>query len=299
MKKTKEEKNKIVAIVGPTASGKSAWAKIFAQEFGGKVISVDSRQVYRGMDIGTAKDKTFSQDMIDVADPSHTFTVAEFSGAVNNLINQYLQAKQLPILAGGTGLYLNAIIYGYVLPNLKNESLKIRQELAKLSESELFEKLKQLDPVSAEKIDPKNLRRVIRALEVTILSEKPFSELQKKLKPKFKTLLIGIEIPREKLYAKIDSRVDEQIKEGLIEEVRKLLSKFPADLPAFNTIGYKEIIDYIKNKIPLKEAIDQIKFHTHDYVRRQMTWFRKNPDIKWVKNIEEARVLIKKFLKNA
>lgn len=288
--------NKVVAIVGPTGSGKTEWAKILAAKFSGKVISVDSRQIYKGMDIGTAKDKSFSQAMIDLVEPSAKFTLSDYQKQANGLINQYLQMKTLPILAGGTGLYLDAVIYGYVIPKLNEESLKLRKSLEKLSPEELIKKLKAIDPESAEKIDPKNLRRIIRALEVSMLSKLPFSTQQQKRKPQFETLIIGIDVPRETLYAKIDARVEQMIKEGLVEEVRKLFERYPADLPALNTIGYKEIIDYFKGRMDLKEAKEKIKLNTHDYVRRQDTWFRRNKDIKWVKSIAEAEKLVQKFL---
>lgn len=289
--------DKIIAIVGPTGSGKTSWAKVLAGKFNGKVISVDSRQIYRGFNIGTGKDNSFSQDLIDVVNPDEKYSVAQFQQAASNLINQYLHMKSLPILVGGTGLYLESVLYGYVLPELKEESEKLRQSLEKLSESELFERLKKIDPKAALKIDPKNKRRIIRALEVSTLSGKPFSSQQKKRKPLFDTLIIGIKTDRETLYSKIDARIDQMIKDGLVEEVRSLTSKYRKDLMAFNTIGYKEIIDYLNDKQTLKEAIDKIKFNTHAYVRRQDTWFKRDKNIKWVNSIDQAEKAVKKFLK--
>ncbi len=304
------KKNKVIAIVGPTGSGKTAWAKILAKKFNGQVISADSRQIYRGMDIGTGKDKSFEQELVDIATPDKIFSVKDYQEAANKLINQYLGMKALPMLVGGTGLYLEAVLYGYVIPGLKMESFELRKKLEKLSDSELLEKLKKIDPKSAIKIDPKNRRRLIRALEVSILSKKPFSSQQQKRKPKFNALIIGIDTDRETLYAKIDARIEQMIKVGLVEEVRDLTKKYPKDLPALNTIGYKEIVDYISaNEIPrqaklghlqgkqsLKEAVQKIKFNTHAYVRRQETWFRRDKNIKWVKNISQAERLIKRFL---
>jgi len=289
--------NKIVAIVGATGSGKTEWAKDLAQKFGGRVISVDSRQIYKGLDIGTAKDKSFPQDLIDIVEPAANFTLADYQKMATNLINQYLRAKTLPILAGGTGLYLDAVIYGYVIPELKAESEKIRLNLEKLTDAELYHKLQELDPDSAEKIDPRNKRRVIRALEYFLLNERPFSQQQKKKLPAFKTLVIGIQKPRETLYAKVDARVEKMIKDGLIEEVRHLIKKYPTDLPALNTIGYKEIIDYLQGRIDLPTAKEKIKFNTHAYIRRQETWFRRDKNIKWVKTLPEAEKMVKRFLK--
>lgn len=290
-------KNKVLAIVGPTGSGKTAWAKKIATNFGGKIISVDSRQIYMGMDVGTAKDKDFPQAMIDIVEPGQNFSLSEYQKQANDLIKEYINIDALPILVGGTGLYLDAVVYGYEIPELKKESEAVRRDLEKLSESELINKLQELDPDSAEKIDPKNIRRVIRALEYTLLNDKPFSTQQKKKKPLFKTLIIGIDVPRETLYAKVDARVEQMIKEGLVEEVRNLIKKYPTDVTAFNTIGYKEIIDYLQGRVDLPTAKEKIKTNTHAYIRKQDTWFRRNEDICWVKDFAEAEKLIAKFLK--
>lgn len=288
---------KVIALVGPTGSGKTEWVKRLAKKFQAKVISADSRQVYKGMNIGTGKDKSFPQDLIDIITPEKTFSVGVYQKMANKLINQYLGMKALPMLAGGTGLYLEAVLYGYVLPELKKESLKLRKKLENLSDSDLLEKLRDLDPDSALKIDPKNRRRIIRALEVSMLAERPFSQFQKKMKPKFKSLIIGIDVPRDTLYSRIDARIEEMIKEGLVEEVRSLLKKYRSDLPAFNTIGYKEIVDYLNDRQTLKEAIQKIKFNTHAYARRQLTWFRRDKNIKWVSSYKQAEKLVEKFLK--
>lgn len=293
----KKIKNKVLAIVGPTGSGKTAWAKKLANKYFGKVISADSRQVYIGMDIGTGKDKTFPQDLIDILTCDKIYTVADFQKDANFLIEKYNKENKLPIITGGTGLYVNALFFGYDIPNLNEESLKLRNKLEKLSLNSLLEKLKIADPLSAQKIDPKNKRRLIRALEVTLLSKQPFSKLQKKQKPKYNTLIIGIDIDRETLYAKVDARVEQMIKDGLVEEVRELAKKYPSDLPALNTIGYREIVEYIKSKTTLKEAIQKIKYNTHDYIRRQITWFRKNKDIVWVRSYDQAEKRIQRFLK--
>lgn len=288
---------KVIAIVGPTGSGKTEWARVLAQKFNGRVISIDSRQIYKGLDIGTAKDKSFPQELIDIVEPAQTFSVAEYQKAATDLINLYLDTKQLPVLAGGTGLYLEAVVEGYVIPELKEESAKIRLELEKLTDAELFHQLQELDPDSAEKIDPRNIRRVIRAVEYNLLNERPFSKQQRKKKPNFKTLIIGINAPRETLFAKCDARVEKMIKDGLVEEVRNLIKKYPTDLPSLNSIGYKEIIDYLQGRLTLPEAKQKIKTNTHAYIRKQDTWFRRNKKIRWVKTIDQAEKLVKRFLK--
>ena len=292
-----KKNNKIIAIVGPTGSGKTAWAKIIAKKFSGKIISVDSRQIYKGMDIGTAKDKSFPQDLIDIINPDQPYSVADYQKAASGLINQYLISKSLPVLVGGTGLYMEAVLYGFLLPELKEDSLKVRATLEKLTDAELYKKLQELDFEASNKIDPRNKRRVIRALEVTMLSGKPFSAQQKKRQPLFNTLVIGIKTDRDMLYSKIDARVEQMIKDGLVEEVRQLIKNYRQDLPSLNTIGYREIIEYLNKKQTLKEAIEKIKNNTHAYVRRQETWFSRDKNIKWVADIEAAEKLVKNFLK--
>ena len=288
---------RLVAVVGPTGSGKTEWTKKLAQKFNAKVISADSRQIYKGMDIGTGKDKTFEQEMIDIIEPDKSYSIADYKKQTEDLINQYLAMNCLPMISGGSMLYVDSVLNNYVIPPLQHESHKIREQLEKLKDSELLSKLKELDEVSANKIDLHNRRRIIRAIEVSLLTKIPFSKQFKKLKPKFKVIIIGIKIDRETLYSKIDARVDKMIKDGLVEEVRNLLKKYSRhDLPAFNTIGYKEIIDYLKGRVTLKEAIAKIKTNTHDYVRRQETWFRRNKDIKWVSKYEQAEKLVEKFL---
>jgi len=297
--KINPQNRKLVAIVGATASGKTVWAKNIARMFNGQIISVDSRQIYKGMDIGTAKDKTFPQDMIDIVEPNQTFTLADYQNMVGDLIEKYFSEGITPVLAGGTGLYLDAVIYGYQIPDFSQDSLKIRAELEKNSDEELHQKLVELDSWSAQRIDPKNRRRVIRAIEVSIITSKPYSEQLVKRKPNYDVLIVGIDASRETLYAKIDARVERMVKDGLVEEVRGLLEKYASDLPSLNTIGYKEIIDYLQGRITIREAIQRIQFNTHAYVRRQITWFKRDPNIKWVKNIEEAEKLIERFLKKA
>jgi tRNA dimethylallyltransferase len=293
----KKTNKKVIAIVGPTGSGKSSWAKTISKKYDAKIISVDSRQIYKGMDIGTGKDKSFHQDLIDVVSPDETYSVAKFQKSAHGLINQYMIANNFPILVGGTGLYLESVLYGYVLPELKNNGLKIRYSLEKLTDNELLEKLKKIDPRAYINIDHNNRRRIIRAIEVSLITGKPFSSQKRKRKPLFDVLILGIKTDRDTLYSKIDARVEQMIKDGLVEEVRELVSKYGKNKEALNTIGYKEIIDYLDGKITLKEAIEKIKTNTHAYVRRQETWFRRDKNIKWISTVSEAEKEINKFLK--
>ena len=290
-------KNKVIVLIGPTGSGKTAWAKILAQKFSGKIISADSRQIYRGLDIGTGKDKRYPQALIDIINPGKSYSVAQFKKDAEALINQYLAMKALPMIVGGTGLYIDALIYGYIIPDLKKDSLVFRQKLEKLSDDKLLDKLKIYDSVTYKKIDPKNRRRLIRALEVSMLSKLPFSRLQKKQKSQYEYLILGIKTERDTLYAKIDARIDQMIKDGLVEEVRILIKKYGRNITTFNTIGYKEIIDYLDKRQTLSEAVQKIKFNTHAYVRRQDTWFRKDKNINWISDIHDAEKMIQKFVK--
>lgn len=291
-----EKRKKVIAIVGPTGSGKTDWAKFLVKKFNGRIISADSRQVYKELEIGTAKDRTVKQDLIDIVSLGQVFTLAQYQKEAISAIKKCFEENVAPFLVGGTGLYLDAVLYGYEIPNIKKQSEKIRSELEKISTVDLLSQLGQVDPVFAQKVDPHNKRRIIRALEYFLLNKKPFSENKKKKKTFFDFLIIGIEMPRETLYAKVDARVEQMIKDGLVEEVRSLIKKYPKDMPAFNTIGYKEIIDYLSGKGDLASAKEKIKFNTHAYIRRQETWFRHNKDIKWVKTLEEAEKKIKRFL---
>jgi tRNA dimethylallyltransferase len=288
---------KILVIVGPTASGKTSLAKKIAKNFNCELISADSRQIYKEMDIGTAKDKSAEQFLIDIIEPDKQFSVAEFQEMATKKIKEIIARGHLPIIVGGTGLYIDALIYGYILPPIKKESIELRQKLEKLSTEQLIKKLKKIDPESADKIDTKNKRRIFRALEVSILNQRPFSKLKKKTKSPFDFLTIGIDVARKKLYQKIDQRVDEMVKNGLVGEVKSISGKYGKNAYGLNTICYKEIIEYLDGKIGLEEAIQKIKNNTHSYARRQLTWFRKNKDINWIRNFAQTKILIEKFLK--
>lgn len=292
---------KVIALVGPTASGKTSLAIKLAKKFGGEIICVDSRTVYKGMDIGTAKPTQKEQSeiphyMLDIATPDYALTVSKFKNIVVELIDEIVSRGKTPFLVGGSGLYMDAIVYGYEMPPEGNPALRL--QLEKLSNEELVEKLEKLDPKCAEKIDQKNKRRLIRAVEVCMLTGKPFSEQKNKKTPDYKTLYLGIDIPKEKLVPKISLRIDEMIHRGLVDEARILMSQYRFDLPAMSSVGYQEIIRYLKGNISLKEAIDEIKKNTVDYARRQITWFNKNKDIIWITNYSDAEEKIESFLGN-
>ncbi|PIP21353.1 MAG: tRNA (adenosine(37)-N6)-dimethylallyltransferase MiaA [Candidatus Nealsonbacteria bacterium CG23_combo_of_CG06-09_8_20_14_all_40_13] len=301
MKDTNQKKRangtpKIVAIVGPTASDKTKLAIALAKKFNGELISADSRQIFKGMDIGTNKDKSYPQHLIDIVNPDEEFSVAQFQKMAYKLIGEILKRGKLPILVGGTGLYIDAVLYGYSIPPKTKESARLRQELERQDAQALWRKLQKLDSKSAVKIGPHNKRRIVRALEVTLLQKMPFSQLQNKRQVPFQALIIGINIPRVTLYQAIGDRVDAMIARGLVGETEKLAKKYSFDLPSMSSIGYKEIGQYLQKQISLKQAIDEIKQKTRNFARRQLTWFRRNKEIVWIENAEQAIDAVAYFL---
>jgi len=292
---------KLIVILGPTASGKSGLGIDLARKFRGEIISADSRQIYRGMNIGTAKIskremREVRHYMIDLVKPSETLTLAEYKDKAIEVINNISRRGKVPFLVGGTGLYISAIVDNWLIPKVK-PSKKLRRELEAKSNKWLFSRLKKLDPATAVRIDQKNKRRLVRAVEVCLSAKGSFSELRKKGEPLFETLLIGLDLPRQKLYKRIGERVDEMLEGGLVREVKGLLKKgYGPNLPAMSGIGYKQIGLYLKHKISLEEAVNLIKRDTRRYAKRQMTWFGWDSRIHWVKSGTEAKKHIKKFI---
>ncbi len=305
---------KIITIVGPTASGKTALSIVLAQKFSGEIISVDSRQIYKDMDIGTAKiegeTKVDENGQVyvlaegiphyglDLIDSSEIFSVAEFKDYTLKRIAEILQRGHVPFLVGGTGFYTQAIVENLLIPQLA-PNLALREKLEKKDLAELVNQLKELDAVSADKIDLKNKRRVARALEVVLSTGKSFAGNWQKGEKQFEVLSLGITQPREILYQRIDDRVEEQIKQGLIEETKKIVEKWHKwSLPSMTGIGYKEIGMFLRGEVSLERAKELIKFRTHDYARRQLTWFKKDKNIHWVTEQFAAERLVQNFLKN-
>lgn len=304
---------KLIAVLGPTASGKTALGIELAKKFQGEIISADSRQIYKYMDIGTAKEPgEMKKDEngrpyllaggirhygIDLVDPGQTYTAAEFKQYALEVVEEILKRRHLPMLVGGTGFYVRAIIENLDIPKVAPNK-KLRQSFEEKSLEDLVKLLKDVDPQSAKKVDLKNKRRVLRALEVAILTGQSFTQQQKKGPKLFDVLEIGLEIDRAKLYERIDKRVEQQFKDGLVEETQKLVNrKYKWELPSMSGIGYKEAGQYLRGEIGLDRAKDLIKFRTHDYARRQLIWFRKDKKINWIKISAEADKLAKKFLK--
>ena len=292
--------NKLIVILGPTASGKTDLAVFLAKKLKSEVVSADSRQIYKEMDIGTAKVTKKEMTgvphyLIDIIPPNKTFTLAQYKIRTIKIIKDIQRRGKTPFLVGGTGLYIKAVVENLQIPKVAPNPA-LREKLEKKTNEELLKDLAKLDPQAAETIDRKNKRRLVRALEVCILSGKPFSALKIKGKPMFEVLQLGISVPRKTLYRRINQRVERQIKDGLIDEVKNLSRKYGWNLPSLSGIGYKEFKPYFEEKITLREAKKNLKQNTRQYARRQMTWFRKDKSIQWIKNAKEANRLIKKFL---
>ena len=283
--------NQIVAIVGPTAVGKSELALSLARTFDGEIINSDSRQVYRYMDIGTAKPSleeraSIPHHLIDIVEPSETFSLAIFQQLAFKAIEDILQRGKLPLLVGGSGLYVWAVIEGWHVPHVPpNHHFRhlMEEKAAREKGDSLYLRLQEIDPQAAEKIDPRNTRRVIRALEVYEQTSIPFSQLQQKRPPFFDTLILGLTTRRDRLYCRIDDRVDRMMEQGLITEVRSLVDRgYGFDLPAMSTVGYRQIGHLLQERIDLSTAIQQTKSHSHRLARHQYAWFRLNDArIRW------------------
>jgi tRNA dimethylallyltransferase len=280
--------NKLVAIIGPTGVGKTRLVIQLAQKFNGEIINADSRQIYRFMDIGTAKPTKEEQalvphHLIDIVNPDEDFSLATYQQLAYKAISDIQGRGKLPFLVGGTGQYVWAVLEGWLVPKVPPD-IEFRRNLeqkAKSNASELYQELNRLDPVAAEKIDPQNVRRVIRALEVN--RQKPFSQSKGKVTPPFESSIIGLTMERKKLYQHVDARVDEMIRQGFIDEVKKLIEMgYSLTLPAMSSIGYREIGQYVHGKMTLEEAVYKIKTGTHRFIRHQYAWFRlKDERIRW------------------
>lgn len=284
---------KIIAIVGATASGKTALAVELAKELSGEVVSCDSMQIYKGMDIGTAKPTSeekceIPHHMIDILAPQNRFSVADFVKLARETIGDIQSRGKVPILAGGTGLYMDSVLFNIEFLDFECDGIfkaKMEELLKLKGKTALHDELKKRDIEAAEKIHPNNTRRVMRAIEVCEATGKTFSEVSREAKktPLYDALVLGLDVGREKLYEKIDKRVDIMIEDGLLDEVKALKkSGIKRDTTAIQAIGYKELYDYFDGLCSLNEAIDKIKQESRRYAKRQLTWFKRNKDINWI-----------------
>lgn len=290
--------NSLVVLLGQTAVGKTALSLKLAKAFNGDIISADSRLFYRGMDIGTAKPTTAEQaqvphHLIDLCSPDETMTLGEFQRRAYQTIDYVLANGRLPILVGGTGQYVKAVVEGWGIPEVPPQP-RLRTTLAQLGGPELARWLAVLDPEAAQKHDPRNVRRVIRALEVTLVSGRPISELQRKTPPPYRICQIGLSRPREALYARIDARVDQMMATGLLAELTQLRDLgYGRSLPSMSGLGYRQLWAYLDGEMSLDEAVERIKFETHRFARHQANWFSKtDPAITWFEMNDDVETAV-------
>jgi tRNA dimethylallyltransferase len=288
-----DKKTVLLVIIGPTAVGKTEIALEVAKRLEAEIVSADSMQIYRYMDIGTAKPTKKEQMavrhyMIDIINPDEDFSVADFQHMANKCINSIGECGKIPILTGGTGLYVNSMCYNYSFSEIdKDENL--RQELyrqaKKYGKMYLYNKLEKYDPVAAKKIHPNNLRRVIRALEVCISTGKPFSYYEEKTKLQanpYDLIMIGLTRPRDELYQRINKRVELMAERGLVQEVKMLLEMgYSKKLNSMQALGYRQIIDFLDGNVTKEEALYLIARDTRRYAKRQYTWFLRDKNIIW------------------
>jgi tRNA dimethylallyltransferase len=288
----------LIIIAGPTASGKSSLALQVAKHFSTEILSADSRQFYKKLNIGTAKPsaaelQTVRHHFIDSLDPEETYNVFDYEQDALKVLEKIFSVRDVAVMAGGSGLYIRAICEGIDESPGSNED--IRKDLIKLQQSHglvaLQGLLKQHDPEYYAVVDLKNSRRLIRALEVCIGTGKKYSDMRtaRTVKRDFRIIRIGLRPDRKELYGRIDARVDEMIEQGLVEEARSLMGF--KHLNSLNTVGYKELFPHFEGRITLEEAIDQIKQNTRNYAKRQMTWFRKDKDIHWFDTTDPQRII--------
>ena len=274
-------KNKVIAVVGPTASGKTKFAVELAQKIDGEIISADSRLVYKGFDIGTAKPSIEERGgiphyMIDIAEPEEDYSAGLYANEAKKVINDIRSRGKIPIVAGGTGLYINILLMNYDLPKVEPD-YELREQLR--AQEDLSGILAAIDPAAAQNIDKNDRKKLIRAIEIVKKTGRPLA--QKINNPEYDVEWIGLNYPREVLYERINMRVDEMINSGLVDETKKLLQKHGRIPNLLYTIGYQEVIQYLDGEFTLEEAVDKLKQNTRRYAKRQLTWFRKNPEIKW------------------
>ena len=278
-------KPKVIAVVGPTASGKTAMAIELAKKMNGEVVSADSRLVYRGFNIAAAKPtieerQGIPHHMIDIVEPEYDYSVGDYYKDAKKVISEILSRNKTPIIAGGTGLYFRILLENYNLPEAKTD-YELRKELELKEKEELLAELKNEDSITFERVKDSNKRRIIRALELIKTLGKPLSKIDMRKEPEFDVDWRMPEIvSREWLYDRINKRVDIMLKEGIVEETKNLIAKHGRIKNIVDTIGYKEIIEYIDGNMSLDEALDKLKQHSRNYAKRQLTWFRKNPALK-------------------
>ena len=299
----------VIAIVGPTASGKTAVSIELAKKISGEIINGDAMQVYKGLDIGTAKITQeemagIPHHLFDIKEPTEPFSVAEYQTEVRKWIKDIQERGKMPIIVGGTGLYVQSVLFDFRFTEEASNLLirnRLEKELSDYGSEQLYQKLIAVDPIGAEKIHPNNHRRIIRALEIIEVTGKTKDEHEEDVgkQPLYNHLILGLEVDRERLYKRIDQRVDLMIEQGLLEEAKKLWLDGVRNVQSVQAIGYKEIYQYIEGERTLDESVELIKKNTRNYAKRQMTYFRNKLDISWIdtnlKTEEEFMRILKDF----
>jgi len=286
-----DSKQKLLVIIGPTAVGKTKLSIEMAKRYNGEIISGDSMQIYRGMDIGTAKITMNEMEgiphyLIDIKEPSENFSVAEFQHLVRDRISEIAKKGKLPIIVGGTGLYIQSVIYDYQFSDVPGDEsfrLMLEERAKEIGNEALYKELLAVDQESAAQIHPNNVRRVIRALEIYHLTGKTMKDIQSTQQRDllFNTALVGLTMERENLYSRINTRVDLMMNEGLVAEVKSLYQQGLRDCQSIQAIGYKEIYDYLDDRVTLDEAVENLKQNSRRYAKRQLTWFRNKMEVQW------------------
>ncbi len=303
---------RLIAIIGPTGIGKSRLALHLAAVFQGEIVSADSRQVYRYMDIGTAKPtpqelSLIPHHLIDILNPDEGFSLAQYLELADQAIEDIFRRHKMPFLVGGTGLYIKAVLEGWQVPRVSPDRefrYNMEKKASEGSVDELYEELVTADPDAAAKIDRRNVRRVIRALEVRAGAGKAFPRLRRKNPPDFAPLIIGLTTDRVELYRMVDLRVDEMLERGLVREVENLYKMgYKPDLPSMSGIGYRQVGQFLKGEITMEEARRKMKTETHRFIRHQYAWFRRGDEnIHWFdvkrNNGEEIEKTVSEFLGN-
>ncbi|HMN12493.1 MAG TPA: tRNA (adenosine(37)-N6)-dimethylallyltransferase MiaA [Bellilinea sp.] len=285
-------KDPLIFIVGPTGVGKTRFAIEFAESINGEIISADSRQIYRQMNIGTAKPTLeelarVKHHLVDIIDPDEPWSLSSFLERSKKAVVEIEEKGKVPIVVGGTGQYVHSLIFGWTPPSV-TANPELRNAIEKLGEAigarSLHEKLQRIDPEAANNIQYQNMRRTVRALEVIFTTGELFSVQKRSGDRQFSTLTFGLSLPRADLYRRIDERIDQMVLEGLVYEVERLRNLgFSWSLPSMSSIGYKEINSFLNGEVSLDEAVKLVKRHTREYVRRQANWFKADdPEIHWI-----------------
>lgn len=302
-----EKKPKAIVICGPTASGKTALSIELAKKIGGEIISCDSMQIYKEMDIGTAKPtkeemQEIKHYLMDFVSPDKRYSVADFKQDAKNAMKEIIAKGKIPIIVGGTGLYVDSLIYEIDYPNIEFDE-NYRKQLEEKSEKEglekLYEEAKKIDPHAIEKISVNDQKRILRILEIYHATGKNKTEQEKESRKnpvEYDYHVYAINWDREKLYERINKRVDIMIEQGLIEEVKRIYQKYDTFPTAMQGLGYKEVVEYLENKCTKEEMIEKIKMETRRYAKRQLTWFRKNKQTIWLDGQEKIQNNIKIIL---